>query len=211
MLARGAVWAQALIAACAPLELAAQKRIPIDIGDKGRSAIERGETSLDLLEPPPTREDPTEAQIKECEDARDASALSGEIVVCRKLPVDNLDRFAVSREAWLEQYANETMNAGTILAPDVDNTQHPFAGIGASVTITGCFIPPCPPPQPILIDVEGLPPPPSGSDAHRIARGLAPTGSRGEPSKRVRESLEAELALPPAPDFETNAPGEEDE
>ena len=46
-------------------------------------------------------------------------------------------------------------------------------------TVSGlCVIPPCPPPPVYMIDVTALPEAPPGSDADRIARGLAPRGSR---------------------------------
>ena len=43
----------------------------------------------------------------------------------------------------------------------------------------GCFIPPCPPEQPIIIDLDAIPEAPPGSDADRVARGLAPRGYDG--------------------------------
>ena len=39
------------------------------------------------------------------------------------------------------------------------------------VVARGCFIPPCPPPQMIFIDVKALPEAPPGSDADLIAKG----------------------------------------
>ena len=39
------------------------------------------------------------------------------------------------------------------------------------VVARGCFIPPCPPPPMIFIDVKALPEAPAGSDADLIARG----------------------------------------
>jgi hypothetical protein len=191
--------AVALVASAGPL--AAQARIPIDVGPVGQSAVSRGDTAIDLTTPPPAREEPTPAEAQECDEAQDASALSGEIVVCRKLPVDNSDRLAGSREAWLKDYAERTKDYNTIAAPDVDNTRHPFTGSGATIVFTGCFIPPCPPPHAILVDVEGLPPPPHESDADRIARGLPPRGEDRAPSEHARKQLEAELALPPRPDL----------
>ncbi len=47
------------------------------------------------------------------------------------------------------------------------------------VVARGCFIPPCPPEQPIIIDLEAIPEAPPGSDADRVARGLAPRGYDG--------------------------------
>ena len=39
------------------------------------------------------------------------------------------------------------------------------------VVARGCFIPPCPPPKMIFIDVKALPEAPAGSDADLIAKG----------------------------------------
>lgn len=39
------------------------------------------------------------------------------------------------------------------------------------VVARGCFIPPCPPPKMIFIDVKALPEAPAGSDAAKIATG----------------------------------------
>jgi len=42
------------------------------------------------------------------------------------------------------------------------------------VAARGCFIPPCPPPMPELIDLKAIPEAPPGSDADLIARGQRP-------------------------------------
>lgn len=60
--------------------------------------------------------------------------------------------------------------------------------IGAGVTITGCIIPPCPPPPALIIDVTALPQAPAGSDAGRIARGLPPIGN--DTGDRIPTELE---------------------
>lgn len=39
------------------------------------------------------------------------------------------------------------------------------------VAARGCFVPPCPPPMPELIDLQAIPEAPAGSDADLIARG----------------------------------------
>jgi len=46
---------------------------------------------------------------------------------------------------------------------------------GGTIVIKGCFIPPCPPPPALIIDIKALPKPPAGSEADRISRGEIPT------------------------------------
>ena len=51
----------------------------------------------------------------------------------------------------------------------------PHADVGTNypgvAVASGCFIPPCPPPMPVLIDLKAIPEAPPGSDADLIARG----------------------------------------
>ncbi|MFL0672022.1 MAG: hypothetical protein ACJLS3_11555, partial [Erythrobacter sp.] len=87
--------------------------------------------------------------------------------------------------------------ANTIPAPDV-------AGPGifrGPATIGGqCFIPPCPKDPALIIDVTAIPPPPAGSDAERVARGLAPVEDDMAPlSAEERRRKEADLGLPEVP------------
>lgn len=63
------------------------------------------------------------------------------------------------------------MKGDTPRAPDAFGI--PDHGI---VAARGCFIPPCPPEQPIIIDLDTIPEAPPGSDADRVGRGLAPRG-----------------------------------
>lgn len=58
---------------------------------------------------------------------------------------------------------------GVPRAPDVGHRYPP-----GQVSVSGCFIPPCPPPMPKIIDLKAIPEAPPGSDADRVARGLAP-------------------------------------
>ena len=55
-------------------------------------------------------------------------------------------------------------------APDLEPKYAP----GNIVNVKGCFIPPCPRPMPILIDLKAIPEAPPGSDADRIAKGEIP-------------------------------------
>jgi hypothetical protein len=40
-----------------------------------------------------------------------------------------------------------------------------------TLVVKGCFIPPCPPPAALIIDLKAIPEAPPGSDADKIARG----------------------------------------
>ena len=82
------------------------------------------------------------------------------------------------------------------------------------VVARGCFLPPCPRPMPVLIDLKAIPEAPPGSDADRIGRGLAPLGQGGPPASagpvagqppRAQDNAE-ELGLPPPLDEEEISP-----
>ena len=141
-----------------------------------------------------------QAQAAECEDRADAGAISGEIVVCRRIGDDGSNALSDSRKAAQKRYAQETAFANSPQAPDV-------AGAGifqGPATISGqCFIPPCPPPPALLIDVAALPKAPAGSDADRIANGLPPLGQEAELSeeqeKARREAAGIKTAVPARP------------
>ena len=166
-------------------------RIPIDLGPD--APIAEPPQSIDILSKPPTTEAATEAVLKECENQREAGIVGGEIVVCRELEVPTDQLFSGSREAWLKDYADRTQGPST---PDVDNTGLP-PGMAAIITIKGCFIPPCPKDPALMIDVEAIETPPEGSDADRVAKGLAPLeGDTAPLSDESRRRVEAELGLP---------------
>ena len=84
------------------------------------------------------------------------------------------------------------MNRGDPRTPDVFGI--PNHGV---VVARGCFIGPCPPPKALMIDIEALPEAPPGSDADRIARGLAPNGSAAE-DEAVSPSESASPAAEPS-------------
>lgn len=190
----------ALLAASVALSpavaLAAQERVPIDLGDSAPSnAPPSG--PIDILVPPPATEAANAAVVKECEDQREAGVVGGEIVVCRALEVDTSHLYSGSREAWLSRYTRATQGANTIPPPDV-------AGPGifrGPPTISGlCFIPPCPKDPALMIDVEAIDTPPPGSDAERVAQGLAPLEADDAPlSAEERRRKEADLGLPEVP------------
>jgi len=133
---------------------------------------------------------PQDETVENCSPQQeDAAAISGEIVVCRRI-TGNENRLYSKKEAE-ERYARETMNQGTIAAPDV---------VGAGIfrgpaTISGlCFVPPCPKPPAYMVDFSEIPEAPPGSDADRIARGLPPLGSRE--AVPLDEDLPKELTVP---------------
>lgn len=169
-------------------------RIPIDLGPD--APVSEPPQQIDILAPPQASEAADAVELKECAEDTERGVVSGEIVVCRQLPADTSQLYSGSREAWLKDYAQRTMNAGTLPPPDV-------AGPGifrGPATISGlCFIPPCPKDAPLIIDVTAIPPPPQGSDAARVAQGLAPVQSDDAPlDEDARRRVEAELGLPEA-------------
>ena len=173
-------------------------RIPIDLGPD--APVSEPPQQIDILAPPQVSEAADAVELKQCAEDTERGVVSGEIVVCRQLPADTSQLYSGSREAWLRAYAERTQNAGTIPPPDV-------AGAGifrGPATISGlCFIPPCPKDAALIVDVEAIPPPPEGSDAERVAQGLAPVEGDDAPlSDEDRRRVEAELGLPEAPKTE---------
>lgn len=168
------------------------ERIPIDLGPDAPTASPPDQ--IDILSPPPASEPANEAVLKECEDQREVGIVAGEIVVCRQLAIDTTQLYSGSRDAWVKAYARRTQGAGTIPPPDV-------AGPGifrGPASISGlCIIGPCPDPPALMVDVEAIETPPEGSDADRVAKGLAPLRADDAPlSDEARRRLEAELGLP---------------
>ncbi|GMN02311.1 hypothetical protein [Erythrobacter sp. MTPC3] len=174
----------ALLTVSAPL--AAQEEAEADDGN----------LVIDILVEPPEPPSPSEAEIRECEAEIDAARVTREIIVCRQIVENPNDYYSGSRADARRNYAEETVFAGTIAAPDV-------AGEGifrGEPSISGlCFFPPCPKDPALMIDVEALPEAPSGSDADRIAQGLVPLGSDDELSaEEIQRRLRAlENAVPP--------------
>ena len=147
--------------------------------------VEEPVGGLDIYGPPPDLED--------CSAEQEAAAITGEIVVCRRRADDS--RFRIrSEEDAEDDYADRTKYANDPQAPDVTGPGI-FRG---PATASGC-IPgvTCPPPMPIMIDLKAIPEAPAGSDADRVARGLAPRGGDGP-------VVEAE---PVAPEEAVSEPG----
>ena len=178
------------------------ERVPIDLGPE--APVGEPPQQIDILAPPPESETANAALVKECEDQREAGVVAGEIVVCRALETDTAQLYSGSREAWLKAYAERTQNAGTIAPPDV-------AGPGifrGPASVSGlCIFAPCPLDAALIIDVKAIPPPPAGSDAERVARGLAPVEGDNAPlSDEDRARVEAELGLPEVEEAEPSNP-----
>lgn len=90
-----------------------------------------------------------------------------EIVVCAEL--EEQSQFRVKSSGDLDPTGAGARD-GIPRAPDLEK-KYP-----GPVVARGCFIPPCPPPMPPIIDLKAIPEAPPGSDADRVANGLAPTG-----------------------------------
>ena len=79
-------------------------------------------------------------------------------------------------------------------------------------TVSGlCVIPPCPKDPVYYIDVAALPEAPPGSDADRIARGLAPRGDRYDGGAALVATIESEESPPEGSDDPATAPSESSE
>lgn len=139
----------------APTPVAAQSSPEDVIGP----ILEEAEKAYRLEEPAPERP-------ADCPEPN-----GNEIVVCAPIEGDP-DRYRVTSS--LEK-GDDSHLAWTGQAPDVSGPGI-FKG---PATVGGlCFIPPCPKEPVYMIDVAALPEAPPGSDADRIARGLAPRGEQ---------------------------------
>lgn len=101
----------------------------------------------------------------------------GEIVVCAEN--EDPEKYRVKSSSELDPTGKGAQ--GPPRAPDLFNLPQP-AMVGVGVSAKGCFIPPCPSPMPLLIDLKAIPEAPPGSDADRVARGLAPRGVPDSPA-----------------------------
>ncbi len=146
-----------------------------------------GET-IDILVPAEDYERP----LEDCSAEQEAASISGEIIVCRRR--QDSGEFGYDKKRAERQFATKTMTKGNPTAPDLFGI--PNHGM---VVARGCFIPPCPPPPALIIDIKALPEAPPGSDADRLARGLSPTGD-GDAPQPAAPSNQGQLGLPPVPD-----------
>jgi hypothetical protein len=177
----------------AVIEQPLPERIPIDLGPDAPTSGPPPQT-IDLLAEEELERARRAERRKECEERRQAGIIAGEILVCREFEGDDSQLYSGSHAAWLRDYAARTMGLST---PDVDNSGLPPGMFGATITIIGCFLGPCPKPPALMIDVVAIPPPPAGSDAERVAKGLKPLEGDDAPfSDEERRRKQAELALP---------------
>ena len=100
----------------------------------------------------------------------------GEIVVCAEQQEQS--QFRVQSSGDLDPEGAGARDS----IPRAPDLEHHYPG---PVVATGCFIPPCPPPMPVLIDLKAIPEAPPGSDADRVAHGLAPRGDGAPPRPPV--------------------------
>ena len=169
---------------------AAQAETPAE--DVVGPMMEQAKEAYRLEEPPP----PTPS---DCVQSGDENT----ITVCAPIESDP-DRFRVPSR--LER-GDDSHLGWTGQAPDVSG---PGIFTGPATVGGLCFLPPCPKPPVYMIDLSALPEAPPGSDADRIARGLAPRGSRYDDGESAVESLaqsatEAEPAADGAGAGETEA------
>ena len=144
---------------------------------------------IDLTVPTPMR-----STEEECARRRDAAIVSGEIVVCGSQSVP--DQRITSRREAQDRYAAATAFRDDPATPDVAGPGI-FRGPAtvSGLCVKGIFN--CPRPPALMVDVTALPQAPPGSDADRIARGLAPQGDDGPETPRQLSAEErAELGLP---------------
>lgn len=134
-------------------------------------------------------------QFEDCSVEQDAAAITGEIVVCRR-------ETGAENRLYDKEQAQDRHAARTQGQKPVDFEPY-YPGV---VVARGCFIPPCPPPMPVLIDLKAIPEAPPGSDADRVGRGLPPLGRQNPVQGTVLVTGDTvpkpdaeELGLPPAP------------
>ena len=105
-----------------------------------------------------------EPNIENCSREQEAAAVSGEIVVCRRLnAAEAVSGFDL--QDWERRYAAATMDKDNPKTPDFIRD---CAEQGWPV---GCFKLGTAPPPAYMIDFDSLPDAPPGSDADLIARG----------------------------------------
>lgn len=140
------------------------------------------------------RRAPTPSTEEACRRRNEAAVVSGEIVVCGAVPGE--DQRITSREEARNRYAAATKGGSTpdVAGPGIFRGPPTFSNI----CVKGIFN--CPKPPALFVDVTKLPQAPPGSDADRIARGLAPLGEDGAaPARPITDAERAELGLPVSP------------
>ena len=170
--------------------VAAQVPVPIDIGPvepipdpesrgDGEETVaepDEGRLVIDILaEVEREMSAGEELAYEACLAEQDAARLRGEIIVCRRRAEDGADYSGFDKEEWERDYARRTQGDKN---PNLDSLKdgplYRRDGSVFMVSVTRKIGDP--PPPALFIDVEALPQAPAGSDADRIARGLAPLG-----------------------------------
>ena len=159
--------------------------LPSPLAAQDAMEPQRGEPPerIDILVEPADYEGP----LEDCSDEQEAATISGEIIVCRRKPSEKYRLY--NENTALRRYAEETAFKGDPEAPDFILDCHDQ---GWPV---GCVRMGRVPPPAYLIDFDELPATPPGSDADRVARGLAPLGATAPPPT----PSQADLGLPPLP------------
>ncbi len=89
-------------------------------------------------------------------------ARPGEILVC----APDQDQYRVQSSSELDPLLGT--NDGRLTPPDVAG---PGIFKGKATASNLCLIPPCPPEQPLIIDLSAIPEAPAGSEADKVAKG----------------------------------------
>jgi len=143
------------------------------------------------------RAEVNKAQQEQCRREGEAGTISGEIVVCAETTKDDERALTGTRAETQKRYAQETMNKGKPLTPDFikdcKDQGNPFGCVGFGKA----------PPPAYIVDFSKLPTAPAGSDADRIAQGLAPLGKEEELTEEQerarREAAGITTTTPPRP------------
>ena len=139
------------------------------------------------------RAEVNQAQAQQCRNEADAGTISGEIVVCADSGKDGANALTGTRKETQKRYAEETAFKGAPRTPEAFGIPNHGNSIGFGKA----------PAAALFIDVAALPKAPAGSDADRIARGLAPTGKEEELSEEQerarREAAGIKTSVPPRP------------
>ncbi|MEM7688545.1 MAG: hypothetical protein AAF291_05960 [Pseudomonadota bacterium] len=163
--------------------LAAQERIPIDLGpvepisaddEDGQPPApepDEGRLVIDLMAEPELTPG-AQLSYDACTAEQDAARLRGEIIVCRQRE-DDAAYSGFDREKWERDYARRTQGVKTPNVAGAGGTPI-YRALGSMVMVNVSVKLGEAPEQPLLIDVSALPEAAPGSDADRIARGLAP-------------------------------------
>ena len=133
------------------------------------------------------------ASERECRRRQEAAALRGEIVVCGARRND-AEAAGWDREAFENRYAERSAFAKDPRTPKFiltckDQGNPP-----------GCVAMGSAPPPAYIVDFSALPDAPAGSDADRMARGLAPLGNDGatpEPASNAAAPVGDRQDVPP--------------